>query len=436
MSLKSIILFLCLVYSFFETSFSAYVAPIAVDFATGQYTISIYIKTPPQPTKLLFDLGASFSWVDCTHNYSSSTYKSIPCSSSLCNSLGSHACSNCFRSPGPGCSNDSCILFPVNSVTRRSTMANALTDWLSLPHTDGRNPGQLGAIPEFVFSCSEKKSLLKGLVKGVVGVAGLDRSNFSLSAQISNTLSSPNLFALCLSGSPSAPGLVFLGTRGPYYFYPQIDLSKYLIYTPLLSNPLRSSLEIYRYPSAEYFIGLTSIKVNGKVVQFDLTLLNIDANGFGGTKLSTVTPYTMLYSTIFKALTKAFVNESSALNLTMTEPVKPFSVCYNADDVRDTSLGPAAVTIDLVMQSDDVFWRIFGSNSMVRIVREGIDVWCLGFLDGGANMRTAVVIGGHQMEDNLLQFDLDNNRLGFSSSVLAHGTMCANFNFTTNSNLG
>ncbi|KAL2485859.1 Eukaryotic aspartyl protease family protein [Abeliophyllum distichum] len=267
--------------------------------------MSIYLKTPPQPTNLLFDLGASFSWVDCTNNYSSSTYHAIPCSSSLCNSLGSHACSNCFGSPGPGCSNGSCALFPENSVTRRSTMANALIDWLSLPHTDGRNPGQLGAIPEFIFSCSKKKSLLKGLVKGVAGVAGLGRSNFSLSAQVSNTLFSPDLFALCLSGSPSAPGV-------------------------------------------------------------DRTV----------------------------------------------------------------------VTVDLIMQSDDVFWRIFGSNSMVRIESERIDVWCLGFLDGGADTRTAVVIGGHQMEDNLLQFDLDNNRLGFSSSVLAHGTMCANFNFTTNKNLG
>ncbi len=69
---------------------------------------------------------------------------------------------------------------------------------------------------------------------------------------------------------------------------------------------------------------------------------------------------------------------------------------------------------------------------MVRIARDDADVWCLGFVDGGANARTSVVIGGHQMEDNLLQFDLESKRLGFSSSILAQGTSCANFNFTSN----
>ncbi|CAN0886867.1 Probable aspartic proteinase GIP2 [Linum grandiflorum] len=58
------------------------------------------------------------------------------------------------------------------------------------------------------------------------------------------------------------------------------------------------------------------------------------------------------------------------------------------------------------------------------------DVLCLGFVDGGANPRTSIVIGGHQLEDNLLQFDVANSRLGFSSSLLSRQTNCANFNFT------
>lgn len=72
---------------------------------------------------------------------------------------------------------------------------------------------------------------------------------------------------------------------------------------------------------------------------------------------------------------------------------------------------------------------------MVRIYRDGVDVWCLGFLDGGAHPKSSIVIGGHQMEDNLLQFDLESKILGFTSSVLVHGTMCANFNFTVNNSL-
>jgi hypothetical protein len=85
------------------------------------------------------------------------------------------------------------------------------------------------------------------------------------------------------------------------------------------------------------------------------------------------------------------------------------------------------------MHRNDVVWKILGSNSMVRV---GADVWCLGFVDAGVRPKTSVfagdpsiVIGGHQMEDNFLQFDLESMRLGFSSSVLSRGTSCASFRF-------
>ncbi|KAK2988410.1 hypothetical protein RJ640_007703 [Escallonia rubra] len=151
------------------------------------------------------DLGASFSWVDCTQNNTSTTYHSIPCNSSLCNSLDKLACSNCFDSPGLGCSNDSCALFPENSATRKVLLAQALVDTLALPLSDGRNPGRLGLVREFVIFCS-KTPLLKGFPKGTTS---LGRSNFSLPAQLSSIYSIPSVFALCLSGSPSASGVAF-----------------------------------------------------------------------------------------------------------------------------------------------------------------------------------------------------------------------------------
>ncbi|MCE5165841.1 hypothetical protein HAX54_012575 [Datura stramonium] len=403
-----------------SSSSSAVLSAITKDHETHLYTFSLYLKTPPQLTYLLLDLGASFTWIDCSI---SSTYRSISCDSPLCSALGSRACAKCFHSPTPDhCSTNPCILSPLNSVTHKSSTGKAIVDSLALPVTDGRNPGQLRGFSEFLLSCS-KKSLLKGLTKGVAGLAGLGRSRFSLNTQVSTSLSSTRTFALCLSGSPSAPGVAFFGSPGPYYFLPEIDLSKTLRYTPLILNPVQS----------DYFINLTSIKVNGVSVQLNRKILAGVEHEFGGTKLSTVTPYTTLHSNIYKAFTETFVNESGKLNLTVTNPVEPFKVCYNADEVLDTRVGPAVPTVDLVMNDDDVFWRIFGSNSMVRIARDDVDVWCLGFLDGGTG--TWIVIGGHQMEDNLLQFDLEQQSLGFSSSVLAYSTSCSNFNFTTASNL-
>ncbi|XP_034689998.1 probable aspartic proteinase GIP1 [Vitis riparia] len=428
--------FFCVSSSSSSSSFSLPVlSPITKDHQTNQYSLSLCLKTPLIPSKLLLDLGGSFSWVDCHKHYVSSTYHHIPCNSSLCTLLSLNSCAHCYRAPSPTCANDTCATTLHNSVTGKSIFHSALVDAAALPTTDGRNPGRLALLANFAFACSTT-DLLKGLAKGVTGSAGLGWSDLSLPVQFIAGLSLPRVFALCLSGSPSAPGVGFYGSAGPYHFLPEIDLSKKLVYTPLLVNPYGTALDSnHGRPSDEYFIGVTALKVNGNAVDLNPALLTVDLNGNGGTKISTVAPYTVLESSIYEALTHAFIAESAGLNLTVHYPVKPFRVCFPADDVMETTVGPAVPTVDLVMQSDDVFWRIFGRNSMVRILEEGVDVWCLGFVDGGVRPRTSIVIGGHQMEDNLLQFDLGLKRLGFSSSVLVHHTMCANFNFTSNKNL-
>ena len=103
-------------------------------------------------------------------------------------------------------------------------------------------------------------------------------------------------------------------------------------------------------------------------------------------------------------------------------------------------MGPGVPTINLVLQNEEVVWSIIGANSMVQFN----DVICLGFGDagsdpsadqvgavvGGFHLMTSITIGAHQLENNMLQFDLATSRLGFCSLFLEH-TDCANFNFTS-----
>nr|AFK39579.1 unknown [Lotus japonicus] len=72
------------------------------------------------------------------------------------------------------------------------------------------------------------------------------------------------------------------------------------------------------------------------------------------------------------------------------------------------------------------------------------DVICLGFVDAGSNPKasqvgfvnggshpvTSITIGAHQLENNLLKFDLAASRLGFRSLFLEHDN-CQNFRFTS-----
>ncbi|KAL9435864.1 hypothetical protein AB3S75_022014 [Citrus x aurantiifolia] len=79
-------------------------------------------------------------------------------------------------------------------------------------------------------------------------------------------------------------------------------------------------------------------------------------------------------------------------------------------------------------ENENVIWRIFGANLMVQVNE---DMYCPGFVNGSSKPTTSIVIGGHQLEYMLLQFDSATSRLGFSSPLLRRQTTCADFNFTS-----
>ncbi|CAI0466344.1 unnamed protein product [Linum tenue] len=366
--LISCILFCCLIAvseAEAQPSFrpKALILPVTKDPSTLQYLTQINQRTPLVPVKLALDLGGQYLWVDCEQGYVSSSYKPAPCGSAQCSLANSKSCTiACLPSPRPGCNNNTCGLMPENTVvTRTSPSGQFGQDVVSIQSTDGSNPGKIVKVPNFLFTCGAT-FLLDGLAKGVKGMAGLGRNKISMPSRFSAAFSFHRKFAVCLT---AGKGAVFFGD-GPYVMLPNIDISKSLIFTPLILNKISTASE--GEPSSDYFIGVNSIKINNKIVPLNTTLLKINEDGFGGTKISTA-----------------------------------FELCYNSTAIGSTRVGPAVPQIDLVLQSSN----------------------------GGVNPRTSIVIGGHQLEDNLLQFDLADSRLGFSSSLLFRQTTCANFNFTS-----
>ncbi|KAL1825927.1 hypothetical protein ACET3Z_012705 [Daucus carota] len=407
---------------------SALVVPVKKDASTLQYVTTINQRTPLVSENLVVDLGGRFLWVDCDQNYVSSTYRPVRCRTSQCSLSGSIACGDCFNGPRPGCNNNTCGVFPENPVINTATGGEVAEDVVSVESTDGSSSGRVVTVPRFIFSCAPT-SLLQNLASGVVGMAGLGRTRIALPSQFASAFSFKRKFAMCLSGSTSSNSVIIFG-NDPYTFLPNIIVSdKTLTYTPLLTNPVSTSATSTQgEPSVEYFIGVKSIKINSKIVALNTSLLSISSAGLGGTKISTINPYTVLETSIYKAVTEAFIKESAARNITRVASVAPFGACFSTDNILSTRLGPSVPSIDLVLQSESVVWTITGSNSMVYI---NDNVVCLGVVDGGSNLRTSIVIGGHQLEDNLVQFDLATSRVGFSGTLLGSRTTCANFNFTS-----
>lgn len=436
-------LFLCLLFilCFLSTSSlaaisfrpKALVLPVSKDAATLQYATVLSQRTPLVPVPLVVDLGGQFLWVDCDSNYSSTTYRPSRCRSTQCSLAGASDCGDCSSAPRPGCFNHTCGLTPDNSVTHTATGGQLGSDVVSLSSTDGSNPGRNATVDNLLFVCAPT-FLLNGLASGTVGMAGLGRARVGLPSLFVSAFSFARKFAICLSSSTSSsfPGVAFFGP-GPYSFLPPpgTDLSTSLRYTPLLVNPVSTaSASSQGDPSTEYFIGVKSITVGSTSVPVNSSLLKIDSStGFGGTKISTVDPYTVMQTSIYSSFLRVYEAEAAARNITKVDAVKPFGLCFSSSGVSSTRVGYGVPYITLNLEGQNAVWTITGSNSIVQV---SDDVLCLGFVDGGENARTSIVIGGYQLEDNLLEFDLARSRFGFSSTLLGRQTTCSNFNFTSN----
>ncbi|GKA55026.1 aspartic peptidase [Tanacetum coccineum] len=428
---------LCCFLLFLSSSFAkttsrpkALILQVTKDVKTLQYVTQVSQRTPLVPVKLTLDLGGPFMWVNCERGYTSSTYKPAPCGSAPCRLLNTTSCTvaTTCDPPVPDCFNNTCGSGPDNPIANTGTSGQLGADVFTIQSTDGKNVLRVVTVPRLYFICGNN-FVNDGLASGVTGIAGLGRTGASLPAQLSSYFRFNRVFALCLSSSTRSNGAVFFG-NGPYTLLPNVDASSGLTYTPLIVNPATEN-GFLGDASPKYFIEVKSIKINDKRVKLNDTLLAVDSEGNPGTTtISTANPYTVLESSIYTAFVSAFV-KAMPKNVERVPNVAPFGACFSSKNIGSTRLGPAVPTIDLVLQSKNV-WSIFGANSMVEVSK---DVLCLGFVEARTDItpRFSVVIGGHQIEDNLLQFDLSASRLGFSSSLLGRSTTCANFNFTSTS---
>ncbi|KAM7462691.1 hypothetical protein LguiA_030812 [Lonicera macranthoides] len=373
---------------------NAIVLPVTKDASTLQYLAQIKMGTPQIPIKLVIDLGGPFLWVDCASKHVSSSHKPIHSGSLHCSMAKA---------------NKKCAMHPRNRITQLATTGELAEEILAVDYVDRTEMGSIATVHSFLFSCAPVL-LLKGLASGAKGMLGLGRTRLALPSQLASTLDFQRRFAICLS---SFDGIIVSG-ESP--FITGTDISKSLVYTPLISN-LDGTFE-------EYYINLRSIKINGKRLSLNKSLLSLDRYGVGGTKISTIVPYTTMESTIYDTFTKAYVKAANSMNMTRVGPVAPFRFCFSSKGVSETRVGRTVPEIDLMLQSEMVKWRIYGRNSMVKVSDE---VMCLGFLDGGLGSKTSIVIGGYQLEDNLVEFNLGTSMLGFSSSLLMKGTSCSKF---------
>ncbi|XP_056169524.1 probable aspartic proteinase GIP2 [Syzygium oleosum] len=284
---------------------SSLIFPVVKDEASRQYYTTITLGTPPSPVKAVLNLLGSYSWFDCGaaryNPSSSSSHHPILCSSARCRAAR-----------GGGCFNDTCSVYMYNPLTEVVIGTGLGEDAVVVHHTDGIKYTSRGVI-QLPFSCVPSE-FTRGISTAGNGVIALSIRPTSLATKLSADLDLPHKLALCLPSSSSSSGHGhgdFYVGGGPYFRPPiKQDLSKSLLVAQLLINPVSQPSHGSASPSDEYFVDVTAIKVNFAPVNFKASVLAIDKNGSGGTKISTLTPYTVLHSDIYRPLIAEFTRQA------------------------------------------------------------------------------------------------------------------------------
>nr|GEV51943.1 aspartic peptidase A1 family [Tanacetum cinerariifolium] len=385
------------------------IIPIKKDASTSLHKVSGSFRIPRDDGyNLLIDLDAPFLWRDCVINnppdvacgLEEGCRFPVRCDEPLCIEARSYdvdpTCPPLSIVAKYGCR--ICAVNPYNPISKVCKLSQLTTDLVTVYSTNGRNPTWGANFPfgtQMVISCAPK-NILPSFPNDVHGVVAFSWSALAFPKQLKNP-DVADKFGLCLATTSSAVGVSFLGD-GPFYFtnLPKVDLRSFLSYTPMIRKDSKS---------LGFYIHLNQILVKGAPVALP-TLKSQSV------KLSTIVPYTTLRSDIYIAFATSF--SKAAANIPSVNAVKPFSLCIKSSAISSVP------KIDLETESGKI-WTILKENSMKDV---GNGVSCLAFVDGGSKVKDGIVIGTYQMENNFLYFDLVNQKLGFSSSLLARGTSC------------
>ncbi|KAF3543396.1 hypothetical protein DY000_02002779 [Brassica cretica] len=343
----------------------AFLQPIRKDITTNLYYSPLSIGANVHNINLAIDLGGSAPLLlTCAAAAKSRSYHPIKCGSSRC----IQAKPDPVSCPTNTSKKATCHKSFSTSFTEQPFKARLLRDTISLLYTDNGFTYMGGGIDmNMTIACTD----VKPFPSIVVGTLGLAKTQMALPSQIVSLYKLPFKVALCLpspnSGESSGSGSLFIG-GGPYFMalYPE-DITKIFASTPLLPSD---------QSRGEYFIDVNYIQISGKIVPFFKK----------STKICTLAPYTVLHSSIYKALVLAFAEKAK---MTKVPAVKPFASCFSSKRLGRWMMGSRVSVIELLLRGG-AKWKIYGSNSLVKVSE---DVVCLGFMDGGVNLTMGMIIG-------------------------------------------
>ncbi|KAJ4885841.1 Eukaryotic aspartyl protease family protein [Raphanus sativus] len=360
----------------------AFAIPILKDTISGLYYTNMTVGKPPLNVNLVLDVTASALYFNCRElGYNSTTYTPVLCGSRGC-AQTKDRCTTCFGPFGPTCRNDTCISGVESDLAFTPTVNYLVNDDLMILR-DTSPSAHLAPIPlRASFACvGDGFQAYTKLPYGSNGGLGLGNTSTSFVNAIVSSYKIPFKVALCLPSKPgnNYSGAVYIG-GSPYVLPPnRKDVTGLLVSTPLTRFALH---------------GGESARISSSLI-----------------------PYGLLETSIYKSLVKAFAGKAKK-----RKAVAPFTDCFSYKSFGGKSLLDKEIPVISLVMGGGAKWNIYGPDSLVKVKKT---VVCLAFIDAGVGVRFPVEIGGYQVEDNLIEFDLEASKFSFTSSLLLHNTSCS-----------
>ncbi|KAF0911242.1 hypothetical protein E2562_008003 [Oryza meyeriana var. granulata] len=362
-------------------------APVASGQTPPSYVVRAGLGSPSQLLLLALDTSADATWAHCspcntcpTNSLfvpaNSSSYASLPCSSSWCPLFQGQAC-------------------PVQSDPSQST-APLPTCAFSKPFADASFQAALAsdslrlgkdAIPDYTFGCVNS---VTGPTTNMPkqGLLGLGRGPMALLSQAGSMYN--GVFSYCLPSYKSYyfSGSLRLGTAGQ---------PRSVRYTPMLRNPHRSSL---------YYVNVTGLSVGRAWVKVPAGSFAFDPNTGAGTVVDSGTVITRWTAPVYAALRDEFRRQVAAPSGYTS--LGAFDTCFNTDEVA--AGGAPAVTIHM---DGGVELTLPMENTLIH--SSATPLACLAMAEAPQNVNSVVnVVANLQQQNIRVVFDVANSRVGFA----------------------
>ncbi|KAG9138045.1 hypothetical protein Leryth_001310 [Lithospermum erythrorhizon] len=338
---------------------------------SGEYFTRVGVGRPVKQFYMVIDTGSDISWLQCkpcTECYeqsdpifnpgSSTTYKSVGCSSQQCNALRVSACqaNSCLYQVSYGDGSYTVGDFATESVTFGSASAKS--------------------IPNVAIGCGHQN---EGLFIGAAGLLGLGHGKLSFPTQIKTTS-----FSYCLVQRDSSASSTLDFDSAP----PRDSVT-----VPLLRNPKINTF---------YYLPLAGLAVGGRPVSLPESVFAFDSSGYGGVIIDSGTAVTRLQTAAYNSLRDSFVKLSQ--HLPKSSSFALFDTCYDLSSMSSVTVPTVAFRF-----GGGKTVALHPKNYLIPVDSAG--KYCFAFAPTSGSLA---IIGNIQQQGTRVSYDLANNVVGFS----------------------